>query len=78
MNTTALSKAALALLRLHLERHGQVEVDNTTRETYRELARAGLMVSVSTFAGGPESAYRLTKFGFERKAELLACAKESA
>jgi hypothetical protein len=77
MNDSSLSKAALALLRLHLERHGQVDVDDATRETYRELARAGVMVAVNTFAGGPESAYRLTKLGFQRKAELLGCAKEA-
>jgi hypothetical protein len=78
MPTITLSPAALALFRLHVQRHGQVEVNDTTRETYRELARAGVMVAVSTYAGGPESAYRVTKLGFERKAELLACAKASA
>jgi hypothetical protein len=35
------------------------------------------MVSVSTYAGGPESSYRLTREGVERKAELLAYAKEA-
>jgi hypothetical protein len=32
----------------------------------------------STFRDGEESIYRLTPEGFERKAELLGCAKESA
>jgi hypothetical protein len=72
-----LSDAALALFRLHLERHGRVEVDDTTRETYRELARAGLMQAGSTFRDGEESVYVLTREGFERKAELPACAKEA-
>jgi hypothetical protein len=76
--TIHLSDAALALFRLHVERHGQVEVSDKTRETYRELARAGVMIAVSTYAGGPESAYRVTKLGFDQKAELLACVKESA
>lgn len=77
MQTISLSQAAMALFRRHVERQGDVVVDDSTRETYRELAQAGLMVSVSTYAGGPESAYRLTKAGFERKGELLACAKEA-
>lgn len=70
--TITLSAAALALFRLHVERQGQVAVDDATRGPYRELARAGLMVAVGTYAGGPESAYRVTKFGFGRKAELMA------
>jgi hypothetical protein len=78
MKTTTLSEAALALFRLHIERHGQVEVDDNTRETYRELARAGVMVAGNSFAGGEESIYHVTKLGFERKAELLSCAKASA
>jgi hypothetical protein len=72
-----LSEAALTLFRLHIERRGQITVDAGNRETYRELARAGLMVAVSTYAGGPESAYRLTKDGFERKGELSARTKEA-
>ena len=31
-----------------------------------------------SFVGGDESVYRLTRYGFERKAELLARARESA
>jgi hypothetical protein len=78
MQTIALSEAALALFRLHFERHGDVAVDDTTRPIYRELARLGLMRPVSTYAGGPESAYRTTKEGFGRRAEILARARESA
>ena len=66
-----LSKQALALFRLHVERHGDVDVDEN-REAYRELERAGLMVVGNTFAGGQDSIYHVTKEGFERKAELLA------
>ena len=43
MKTVTLSEAALALFRLHVERGGHLDVDDTTREPYRELARAGLM-----------------------------------
>ena len=39
-STITLSESDLALLRLHLERHGQVEVDDTNRE----LEEAGLMI----------------------------------
>jgi hypothetical protein len=78
LQTTSLSKDALALLRLHLERHGQIDVDDTNRETYRELERAGIMAVGHSFSGGRDSIYRLTKEGFERKTELLACAKERA
>lgn len=78
MPTIALSPAAVALFRRHVERQGQIPVDDSTRETYRELARAGLMQPGSTFRDGPESIYRLTQYGFERKAELCGCAKESA
>jgi hypothetical protein len=66
-----LSNEALALFRLHVERHGDVDVV-AYRETYRELERAGLMVVGNTFAGGQDSVYHVTKEGFERRAELLA------
>ena len=77
MQTLALSEKALALFRLHIERHGDVGVD-ANRETYRELERAGLMVVGKTFAGGQDSVYHVTKEGFQRKAELLGSAKQSA
>lgn len=77
MPTIALSPAALALFRLHVERLGQIAVDESTREPYRELARAGLMRAGSTFRDGEESIYRMTPVGFERKAELCGCAKEA-
>ena len=35
----SLLPAALALFRLHAERHGDIVVDDPNRETYRELAR---------------------------------------
>jgi hypothetical protein len=73
-----LSAEALALFRLHVERHGNIRVDDENRETYRELARAGLMVAANSYAHGAEAIYKLTKEGFERKGELISCAKESA
>jgi hypothetical protein len=74
MPASALSEAALALFRLHIQQRGDILVDDANRETYRELARAGLMVAGNSFAGGEESVYHVTKLGFERKAELLASA----
>ena len=41
-------------------------VDDSNGETYRELARAGLMVAGNSFAGGDESVYHVTKEEFER------------
>jgi hypothetical protein len=58
-----LSEAALALLKLHAERQGGLPVDDTTREPYRELARAGLMVVGHSFTGGREAFYTLTEIG---------------
>jgi hypothetical protein len=50
-----LSKRALALFRQHIERRGDIIVDDSNHESYRELARAGLMVACNSFAGGEES-----------------------
>ena len=72
-----LSHEALALFRQHIERHGDIEVDDSNRETYRELARTGLMVVGNSFARGEASVYHVTKTGFERKAELLAATAPS-
>ena len=72
------AEAALSLLRLHIERPGNIDVDDSNRETYRELARAGLMAAGHSFAGGDESVYRLTKKGWEWKIEFLSRAKETA
>jgi len=77
MPTLTLSDAALALFRLHIERHGNLVIDDTNREPYRELERAGLMVLGNSFRYGPGSIYSVSKLGFERKAELLACIKEA-
>ncbi len=76
MRTITLTEEALALFRLHLEQRRTIDLDRN-RETYHELALAGLMAPGSSFAGGDESVYHVTKLGFERKAELLACAREA-
>lgn len=68
--TITLSDAALAVLRRHVERGG-MRVDDSNREAYRELARAGIMYPLSGFAGGPESHYRFTDEGWSRRGEWL-------
>lgn len=77
MREKALSWTAISLFRLHIERHGGVAVDDSTRPAYEELRRAGLMAVGHSFAGGRNSIYKVTKEGFERKAELLTCAREA-
>ncbi len=72
-----LSAEALALLRLHIEQDG-MRVDDANLAAHRELAAAGIMYPVSTFARGPEAYFRFTAEGWERRNEILACAKESA
>jgi hypothetical protein len=78
MQTLPLSESAVALFRLHIERHGDIAVDDSTRPAYEELRRAGLVAIGHTFAKGRDSVYKLTKQGFERKSELCGWAKESA
>jgi hypothetical protein len=77
MQTIALSKAALAVIRSRVD-GGSREVTPDNLEAYRELARAGIMYPVSGFTSGPEYLFRWTDEGFARRFELLACAKESA
>lgn len=63
MPTITLSAEALALLRRHVERDN-IRVEDSNREAHRELARAGLMEAVHTFAWGRESRYRFTEEGW--------------
>jgi hypothetical protein len=64
MPTITLTSEALALLKQNLT-GPQVLVSDENREAYRELARAGLMIPLHTFAHGDESAYRLTEAGVD-------------
>jgi hypothetical protein len=73
-----LSDAAVNLFRLHVECHGDIAVDDSTRPAYEELRCAGLVAVGHSFAGGRNSVYKLTREGFERKAELCSRVKESA
>jgi hypothetical protein len=76
MQIVALSERALALLRFRVER-GSRHVDDSNRDAYRELARAGIMYPVSGFISGPEYLYRFTDEGWERRFEFLRDAKET-
>jgi hypothetical protein len=64
MQTVALSEAAMLLLRTCLEAR-RVVVTAENRETYRELARAGIMYPVSGFVNGEEAIYRFSDDGWQ-------------
>jgi hypothetical protein len=76
MQAIGLSDAALALLRFRVE-GGSRHVDDSNREAYRELARAGIMYPVSGFISGPEYLFRWTDEGWAWRFELAGCAKDS-
>ena len=77
METIMLSRPALDLFRRHIELHGNILIDDANREPYRDLERAGLVVLGNSFRDGPGTIYRISKLGYERKEELLACAREA-
>jgi hypothetical protein len=58
-----LSDAAVALLRRHYECEAGLPVDDTTREAYRELEAAGLVLLSRPFIG--PRLYVLTKLGWK-------------
>jgi len=69
-DTITLSDAALALLRHRIATKDD-EVTPENLEAYRELARAGIMIPLSTFTKGPESLFKFTNEGWERRLEIL-------
>ena len=71
-----LSNVALALFRLHVERQGRIDVDDTNLEAYRELEAAGLVMNSRPSAGN--QLYSLTRAGFELRIKLFRNVKESA
>jgi hypothetical protein len=64
-----LSEAARELLRRRLA--GDREVTDANRPLYRELVAARIMYPVSTWVGGPESVFRFTFAGWERREEWI-------
>jgi hypothetical protein len=72
-DTDNLSEAAKVLLKQLIA--DRVEVTLHNRTVFRELAAARIVLLGSSFAGGLESAYRWTYWGWHRRFELLARAK---
>ena len=68
-DASRLSDAARELLRRRLA--GEREVTDANRPLYRELVAARIMYPVSTWAGGPESVFRFTPAGWERREEWI-------
>ena len=71
-----LSDAALALLRRRLAGE-RIQVDESSRPIYRELAEAGLVDPIHTLTGGRDSHYRLTLLAMEHKFEFLNASNPS-
>jgi hypothetical protein len=71
-----LSEAARALFRLHVERMGKIDVDESNRNAYRELEAAGLVMNSRPFAGN--QLYSLTRAGFDLKNSIAPSLAESA
>jgi hypothetical protein len=55
----------------------RVEVTPENRGAFRELVAARIVLLGHSFRNGPESVYRWTYWGWHRRFELLACAKEA-
>ena len=68
-DASRLSEAARELLRRRLA--GDQEVTDANRPLYRELVAARIMDPVSTWVGGPESVFRFTPAGWERREEWI-------
>jgi hypothetical protein len=66
-----LSESAWDLLRRRSAGE-KVPVDESTKPAYRELAVAQIMEPVSGFIGGPESNFRFTYWGWNRRDEWIA------
>jgi hypothetical protein len=69
MQSVSLTEAAVMLLRRRLAGDERVTAQN--RAAYRELADAGIMIPISTWAGGPESVFRFIESGWHRREEWL-------
>ena len=75
-DATDLSEAARGLLR-RLVSGEHVDVSPETLPAYRELAVARILTPRSTFTDGPESAFRFTYWGWNRRHEWSAPPTES-
>ena len=71
-----LSGSAQELLRQLIADRVRVTAEN--RLAFRELAAARIILLGGSFAGGPESYYRFTYYGWHRRFELLEAAASKA
>ncbi|WP_165233286.1 hypothetical protein [Aquisphaera insulae] len=76
-----MSDHALAVFRQFVEENGNLPIDDSNREAYRELAREGLMIPGHSFTRG-WNFYALTDAGKKFVTVLergsFACTKETA
>ncbi|MFO0954101.1 MAG: hypothetical protein U0835_23695 [Isosphaeraceae bacterium] len=75
-DVSGLSETSRDLLRRIVE--GRVEVNADNLAAFRELMAARVVVLGHSFAGGPESAYSWTYWGWKRRFELTGRTKASA
>lgn len=75
MQAIRLSDEATILLRKRFADEW-VDVTAETRPLFEELVEAGLMMRLHTFAGGPNSGYRLTDAACDLRARQLPSAGE--
>jgi hypothetical protein len=68
--TFALSESAVAVLRFRVKGY-RMKITDSSLEAFRELAAAGINHPVSTWAGGPESVFRFTRAGWERREQWI-------
>lgn len=71
-DATNLSVAARELLRRLVVDGERVEITPESKPAYRELAAARIMFPVSGFATGPESSFRFTYWGWNRRHEWIS------
>lgn len=55
----------------------RITVDEVNRSVFRELAAARVIILGSSFAGGPESCYQFTYWGWKLREELIASARRA-
>ena len=70
-----LSPAARDLLRQITA--GRVEVTSENRPAFRELMSARIIMLGHSFRDGRDSIYRWTYYGYKRRFEISACAKDA-
>jgi hypothetical protein len=75
-DASGLSDSARELLE-RIASGDRIEITPGNLSAFRELAAARIILLCSSVAGGPESVYRWTYWGWHQRFELSACAKEA-